>query len=134
LAAAVVSAGIVFLSIAQSAAAAVVIEIDKSAQRMSVQVDGAQQYNWRVSTGLGGGPPAGTYRPQRLERHWFSRKFGMSPMSHSIFFHGGYAIHGTVYVSRLGHHASHGCCGRIPRTPRRCSRWFARKVSRTRAS
>jgi lipoprotein-anchoring transpeptidase ErfK/SrfK len=109
LAAALGSAGIVLLLLGQSAGAAVVIEIDKSAQHMSVQVDGTQQYSWRVSTGLGGGPPAGTYRPQRLERHWFSRKFGMSPMPHSIFFHEGYAIHGTIYVSRLGHRASHGC-------------------------
>jgi hypothetical protein len=28
---------------------------------------------------------------------------------HSIFFHEGYAIHGTIYVSRLGRRASHGC-------------------------
>jgi integrase len=28
---------------------------------------------------------------------------------HSIFFHEGYAIHGTQYVSRLGRQASHGC-------------------------
>ena len=30
-------------------------------------------------------------------------------MPHSIFFHEGYVIHGTIYVSRLGHRASHGC-------------------------
>lgn len=30
-------------------------------------------------------------------------------MPHSIFFHGGYAIHGTNQVSRLGRRASHGC-------------------------
>ncbi len=30
-------------------------------------------------------------------------------MPHSIFFHEGYAIHGTGYVSRLGRPASHGC-------------------------
>jgi hypothetical protein len=33
----------------------------------------------------------------------------MSPMPHSIFFHEGYAIHGTIHVSRLGHRASKGC-------------------------
>src|SRR5262245_22118219 len=33
----------------------------------------------------------------------------MSPMPYSIFFHEGYAIHGTIYVSRLGNRASHGC-------------------------
>jgi lipoprotein-anchoring transpeptidase ErfK/SrfK len=33
----------------------------------------------------------------------------MSPMPHSIFFMGGYAIHGTNYIKRLGTPASHGC-------------------------
>ncbi len=30
-------------------------------------------------------------------------------MPHSIFFTGGYAIHGTNYVKSLGRVASHGC-------------------------
>ncbi len=91
------------------AAAEIVIEIDKSSQRMSVTVDGAERYTWPVSTGLAGGPPSGTYRPQRLERTWYSHMFGWAPMPYSIFFHGAYAIHGTTVISRLGHKASHGC-------------------------
>jgi hypothetical protein len=92
-----------------TAGADVVIAIDKAAQRMAVLVDGKEQHVWKVSTGLGGGPKAGTYQPQRLEKSWFSRKYDMAPMPHAIFFHEGYAIHGTVYVSRLGSLASHGC-------------------------
>jgi hypothetical protein len=91
------------------ASAEIVVSINKSKQRMAVVVDGAQLHVWKVSTGLGGGPPSGTYRPERLARQWYSRKYNMSPMPHSIFFHEGYAIHGTVYVSRLGQRASHGC-------------------------
>ncbi len=91
------------------AAAEILVNIDKSAQRMSVSIDGAQRYSWAVSTGLGGGPRSGAYRPERLERKWFSHKYGWSPMPHAIFFHEGYAIHGTIYVSRLGNRASHGC-------------------------
>lgn len=87
----------------------VVIAVDKAAQRMSVTVDGKQQYLWKVSTGTGGAPKAGTYQPQRLAKSWFSRKYDMSPMPHSIFFDEGIAIHGTHYVSRLGTIASHGC-------------------------
>src|SRR5258708_24029330 len=83
------------------AGADVVIAIDKAAQRMAVTVDGKQQYLWKVSTGTGGAPKAGTYQPQRLEKPWFSRKYDMSPMPHSIFFHEGTAIHCTPYVSRL---------------------------------
>ena len=87
----------------------VVVTIDKSSQRMSVSVNGVPRYNWAVSTGTGGGPPSGVYSPQRFERSWRSRTFGWAPMPHSIFFHGGYAIHGTTHVSRLGRRASHGC-------------------------
>ena len=32
-----------------------------------------------------------------------------SPMPHSIFFHRGYAIHGSYDINRLGGPASHGC-------------------------
>jgi len=91
------------------AAAEVVVAIDKSKQQLTVLLDGVEQHVWKVSTGLGGGPPTGRYKPERLERKWFSHKYNWSPMPHSIFFHKGYAIHGTNYVSRLGKRASHGC-------------------------
>jgi lipoprotein-anchoring transpeptidase ErfK/SrfK len=94
---------------AAPAAAEVVITVDKSTQQMSVMVDGYQRYTWPVSTGLHGGPPSGTFHPERMERSWFSHAFGMAPMPHSIFFRGPFAIHGTTIVSRLGHPASHGC-------------------------
>jgi lipoprotein-anchoring transpeptidase ErfK/SrfK len=97
------------LSATERAHAEVFIAINKAAQRMTVVVDGRPRYHWAVSTGLGGGPPSGTFRPQRMERKWFSRKYDWSPMPHSIFFHHGFAIHGTNYVSRLGRRASHGC-------------------------
>jgi lipoprotein-anchoring transpeptidase ErfK/SrfK len=96
-------------SVTDPAAAEILIKIDKSTQRMSIVVDGATRHVWAISTGLEGGPPTGAYRPYRLHRKWFSRKYHWSPMPHSIFFHEGYAIHGTQYVSRLGRQASHGC-------------------------
>jgi lipoprotein-anchoring transpeptidase ErfK/SrfK len=91
------------------AEAEIIVNINKSKQRMAVLVDGTEQHVWKISTGTGGGPPSGTYRPLRLERKWYSRKYNWSPMPHSIFFLEGYAIHGTYYVSRLGRRASHGC-------------------------
>ena len=91
------------------ARAAIEVRIDKSAQRMAVMVDGSEAHSWAVSTGTGGGPRSGSYRPQRMERKWFSRKYGMAPMPNAIFFHEGYAIHGTIHVKRLGQRASHGC-------------------------
>ena len=94
---------------AGAARADIEVRIDKSSQRMAVLVDGAQRYSWAISTGTGGGPISGVFRPQRLERSWYSRKYGRAPMPHSIFFDEGYAIHGTIHVSRLGQRASHGC-------------------------
>lgn len=91
-------------------AAKVVAHIDLSSQRMVVKVNGKAQYKWRVSTGrFGYRTPTGNYRPKRLERSWYSRKYDMAPMPHSIFFHRGYAIHGTTSIRRLGRRASHGC-------------------------
>ncbi len=97
------------LAFAGPARADVFIAVNKSSQTMSVVVDGRERHRWPVSTGRYGGPPSGAYRPERLERSWFSRKYDWSPMPHAIFFHKGYAIHGTTYVSRLGRPASHGC-------------------------
>ena len=95
---------------APGAHANVLIAIDKSTQQMSVSVDGVPRYRWVVSTGRAGyGTPSDTYRPQRMERTWFSKEYYNSPMPHSIFFHGGYAIHGSYEIHRLGGPASHGC-------------------------
>src|SRR3979411_1511807 len=100
-----------------SARADLVIAIDKSRQRMSVSVDGQDRYNWPISTARAGySTPNGVYHPELLARRWFSRKYYGSPMPHAIFFHGGYAIHGSYEISRLGGPASHGC-GRLPPGP-----------------
>jgi len=105
--AAAIAASILALSPAR---ADVVVHIDKSSQRMAVSVDGARRYNWPVSTGRRGyGTPSGVFRPQMLARRWYSKKYYNSPMPHSIFFHGGFAIHGTYELTRLGGPASHGC-------------------------
>jgi hypothetical protein len=44
-----------------------------------------------------------------LERNWFSSAYYNSPMPYSIFFHNGYAIHGSSAIDKLGGPASHGC-------------------------
>ena len=101
---------VIFVSGLQPAFAGVVVQIDKSSQRMAVSVDGAARYSWPVSTGRGGyGTPSGVFHPQSLVRMHYSRKYYNSPMPHSIFFYYGYAIHGTNDIRRLGGPASHGC-------------------------
>ena len=92
------------------ARAAVVVQIDKSSQRMAVSIDGAPRYSWPVSTGRSGyGTPSGVFRPRWMVRMHYSRKYYNSPMPHSIFFYYGFAIHGTNELARLGGPASHGC-------------------------
>ncbi|MFG1360813.1 L,D-transpeptidase [Xanthobacter pseudotagetidis] len=93
-----------------AAHASVVARIDLSAQRMTVTVNGIPSYSWPVSTARRGYvTPTGSYRPQRMYRSYFSRKYYNSPMPYSIFFRGGYAIHGSYAVNQLGSPASHGC-------------------------
>src|ERR1700709_632759 len=92
------------------ARAELVVQIDKSSQRMAVRVDGTIRFSWPVSTGRSGyGTPSGTFAPQSMARRYFSKKYYNSPMPHAIFFYYGFAIHGTNDIARLGGPASHGC-------------------------
>jgi lipoprotein-anchoring transpeptidase ErfK/SrfK len=109
-AAAIVAWSLVCGLCCERAEASVVVNIDRASQTMSVSVDGEPRYYWRVSTARRGYiTPPGSYRPHMMARRWFSRLYYNSPMPYSIFFHGGYAIHGTYEISRLGGPASHGC-------------------------
>ena len=40
---------------------------------------------------------------------WYSQKYDNSPMPWSVFYNGGFAVHGTNAVRQLGRPASHGC-------------------------
>lgn len=118
---------------AARAEASIVVRVDKSSQTMRVVVDGEHRFTWAVSTGRAGyNTPNGSYRPQRLERNWRSRKYGMAPMPHSIFFRGGYAIHGTNMVGRLGRVDSHGCIRLAPGNARTLFEMVARQRGATR--
>jgi len=90
--------------------AKVVAKIDISSQKMRVYVNGKARYSWPVSTARRGyRTPIGNFRPTRMYRKYYSRKYNNSPMPNSIFFRGGYAIHGTGAIKSLGRPASHGC-------------------------
>lgn len=98
------------LCLSAPARAELVVNISKSQQKLEVVVNGSEAYRWPVSTGRRGyTTPSGTFHPVRLERHWYSRKYQMSPMPYSVFFHRGYAVHGTMESYNLGRAASHGC-------------------------
>ena len=94
--------------------ASVLINIDLSSQTMHVSSN-MGSYDWRISTARSGyRTPRGTYRPYQLQRTHFSHKYHMSPMPYSIFFAGGYAIHGTYEMASLGRPVSHGCIRLAP--------------------
>jgi lipoprotein-anchoring transpeptidase ErfK/SrfK len=95
---------------AAPARASVLVTVDRDDQLMRVYVEGDLVYVWPVSTGrMGYRTPAGRYSPTMLSRMHYSRRYDNAPMPYAIFFRGGYAIHGTYAVSRLGRQASHGC-------------------------
>jgi hypothetical protein len=107
----VAAALVALLVCGQAARANLLIEIDKSAQRMTVTVNGEQRYKWPVSTGASGyDTPGGAFKPFRMEIDHYSDEYEQAPMPYSIFFTmTGNAVHGTEYESTLGRAVSHGC-------------------------
>lgn len=99
------------LLIVQSRASAYVnVDIDLSSQSMRVHSTNGESYVWPISSGRTGyATPRGVFHAQRLYVMVHSAKYNNAPMPHSIFFHGQYAIHGTMAVGALGSPASHGC-------------------------
>jgi len=95
----------------QAAYADLLIEIDKSTQRMTVTVNGEQLYDWPVTTGgRDYDTPSGTFKPFRMEIDHYSEEWDNAPMPYSIFFtQTGNAIHGTYEQRNLGRAVSHGC-------------------------
>jgi lipoprotein-anchoring transpeptidase ErfK/SrfK len=84
--------------------------IDISDQTMLVYVNGALTYSFAVSTARRGYvTPVGFYGAQWLSPKHRSRKYDNAPMPWAVFFHGGYAVHGTTEIRKLGKPASHGC-------------------------
>lgn len=106
------------------AKAEVFITVDKSEQKMYVETP-TDRFVWDVSTGRKGyTTPSGQFKPYVLRKLHYSRKYDNAPMPYSIFYHGGYAIHATGEVERLGSPASHGCV----RLELQNARWLYRIV------
>jgi lipoprotein-anchoring transpeptidase ErfK/SrfK len=95
----------------KKAGSAVLINIDKTKQEMTVFLDGIEKYHWPVSTGRAGySTPSGTYTATSMNEIWYSKQWDNSPMPHSIFFmKDGHAVHGSYEVKNLGKAVSHGC-------------------------
>ncbi len=91
------------------AEAGVDIKVNLAAQTLTATTPDGTVRRWAISSGRNGyKTPRGVYRPQVMKPYHWSRKYG-GHMPHAIFFKGGFAIHGTTAVSRLGAPDSHGC-------------------------
>ena len=87
------------LAFVHAAEARVRVRVDLASQTMHVS-SAEGDYVWPISSARSGfRTPRGTYGVQRMEAMHRSRKYHNSPMPHSIFFNGGYAIHGTYAVA-----------------------------------
>ena len=85
-------------------------DVNLTTQRLTVSDKFGVLHKWKISSGGGGYvTPVGVYKPQWTERMHYSKQYDNSPMPYSVFFHRGYAIHGTSAVEVLGRPASHGC-------------------------
>jgi len=122
LAAAIAAGGLLLGGVFSSPARAeLLIEIDKTTQRMVVTRNGEQLYVWPVSTGrIGRDTPSGVYTPFRMEIDHYSEEWDNAPMPHSVFFtKRGHAIHGSYEVKKLGTAASAGCVRLEPKNAER---------------
>ncbi|WP_198017257.1 L,D-transpeptidase [Methylocapsa acidiphila] len=96
---------------------AVLVNIDKSSQTMTVFLGGVPKYQWLVSTGRPGySTPSGSFNATSMNEIWYSKEWDNAPMPHSIFFiKDGHAIHGSFDVKNLGRPVSHGCVRIAPK-------------------
>jgi hypothetical protein len=116
------------------ARADLLIRVDQSTQRMTVDRDGERLYEWPVSTGKPGyETPKGVFKPNRMDADHYSQEYDNAPMPHAIFFDlNGHAIHGSF--DPIGKPAaSHGC---VRLAPANAAKLFAlvseQKMARTR--
>jgi hypothetical protein len=113
---ALIAVATLILGLSAPAGASVLVTVNKSTQRMTVEVDGDLRWTWPVSTGqLAYDTPSGRFTAFRMEADHFSKEWDDAPMPHSIFFtQKGHAIHGYLNTSRIGSPASHGCVRLAP--------------------
>lgn len=91
-------------------AATLVAKISIADQTMTVYKNGFPKYSWPVSTARRGYvTPTGNYTAKWASKDHRSKKYDNAPMPFAIFFNGGYAVHATFDLKRLGRPASHGC-------------------------
>ncbi len=101
-------AGVMFSP--SSARADVVAIIDIHTQSVTVKVNGFTRHVFPASTARPGFfTPLGTFKAEKMFVMAYSSLYNNAPMPNAVFFHYGWAIHGTTDVAKLGRPASAGC-------------------------
>ena len=78
--------GLLFGGSMQGQAASLVAKVSISSQTMTVTKHGRVIHKWKVSTARKGYvTPRGTWRPTRMHKMWYSRKYDNAPMPHSVY-------------------------------------------------
>ncbi len=104
------SLAVTFTALCTPSYAKLSAKINLSSQTMTIYENGKKQHSWPISSGKTSFyTPTGSYKPYLVKKMHLSKKYNNAPMPYSVFFRGGYAIHGTKATWRLGNPASHGC-------------------------
>ena len=101
----------------------VIATVSLSQQQMFLEINQGGRTKtaliWKVSTGRKGlETPQGAFKPTWLDANHKSDQYEDAPMPFSVFFSGGYAVHGTDFTQGLGMRASHGCVRLSPENAR----------------
>lgn len=88
------------------------IEVNLSQQRLIAWEGGRRVYSIPISTGKRSTPtPTGTFAIESKERsaHMRGRDYNVPNVPNTMYFAGGYAIHGAYWHNQFGTPVSHGC-------------------------
>lgn len=102
------------------------IEVNLSSQRLYAWQNGRRIYSIRISSGKRRTPTrVGSYAIQRKYRAKTMRGRGyVAPnVPYTMFYSGGYAIHGAYWHNRFGTPVSHGCINLPVSQARRLYNW-----------
>lgn len=102
------------------------IEVDLSGQRLYAWEGGRRVYSMRISSGKRSTPTrVGTYAIQRkyLAKTMRGRGYVAPNVPYTMYYSGGYAIHGAYWHNRFGTPVSHGCINLPVSQARRLYSW-----------
>jgi len=88
------------------------IDIDLSSQTLTAYVGDRAVYSTLISSGLARTPtPVGrfTIQSKYVAQTMIGPGYRLPNVPHVMYFHGGYAIHGTYWHNNFGRPMSHGC-------------------------